>query len=48
MGRAHGKLGIAGAKPSPLDLSIAKAQFAEWRIFEVKYFNYILFGSALP
>ena len=33
---------IAGNKETPLDLSIAKAQ-GTWRIFEVKYLQYILF-----
>ena len=32
----------ADAKITPLDLSIAKAQRA-WRIFEVKYLQYIAF-----
>jgi len=40
--------GIRRSKQTPLDLSIAKAQVLLWRVFEVKYFYYILFGSALP
>ena len=33
---------------TPLDLSIAKAQVAGRRIFEVKYLDYTLFWRTLP
>src|SRR5579862_2616580 len=39
--------GVNVARISPLDLSIAKALGAWRRIFEVKYFQYILFATIM-
>jgi hypothetical protein len=36
---------FAVANDAPLDLSIAKAQAAWWRVFEVKYNEYTLFNG---